>query len=60
MNATMTTSTVWLWLTFSLLVLGLAACSDDFVALIKMMVDADLERAGAAAAARAADRLSTF
>jgi hypothetical protein len=31
----MTTSTVWLWLSFSLIVLGLAACSDDFVALIK-------------------------
>jgi len=33
----MTTSTVWLWLwlSFGLIVLGLSACSDDFVALIK-------------------------
>jgi len=31
----MTTSTVWLWLSFGLTVLGLSACSDDFVALIK-------------------------
>ena len=30
----MTTSTVWLWLS-GLIVLGLSACSDDFVALIK-------------------------
>jgi hypothetical protein len=33
-EATMTTSTVWLWLSFGLIVLGLSACSDDFVALI--------------------------
>jgi hypothetical protein len=31
----MTTSTVWLWLSFGLIVIGLSACSDDFVALIK-------------------------
>jgi len=31
----MTTSTVWLWLSFGLIVVGLSACSDDFVALIK-------------------------
>ena len=31
----MTTSAVWLWLSFGLIVLGLSACSDDFVTLIK-------------------------
>jgi hypothetical protein len=31
----MSTMTMWVWLTFGLIGLGLAACSDDFVALIK-------------------------
>ena len=42
----MTTSTVWLWLSFGLIVLGLSACSDDFVALAPLRPGRETYRGG--------------